>query len=98
MTENGLALVALFALTVPLIAVATYPLYMLRGLDGRGRLVAVVYVVLAGMLLDIFSLSFFGAVFPNLSPAAIPYFGAWLLWAYAFILLTGLFPARRSEG
>ena len=39
-----------FALTVPLIAIATYPVYRARKLEPSERLVAAVYMVLPGML------------------------------------------------
>jgi hypothetical protein len=55
-----------FALTVPLIAIATYPVYPARKLAPSERLVAAVYMVLPGMLLDVLSVLFFPLVFPNL--------------------------------
>lgn len=88
------ALTVLFLLTVPLVVLVAYPLYSYKNVRGGERLLAAVCLALPGMVLDVVSLSFFEAVFPNLSPDAAGYFGAWLLWAYFLVLITGLFPAR----
>ena len=53
------------------------------------------------MLLDVLSLSFFETIFPNpfvLSASATAVFGAWLLWAYSLILVTGLSPNSLYKG
>ena len=94
---GGLLLFVVFVLTVPGIAALMYPLYASRGLGGRDRLLAAVCVMLPGMVLDVFALAFFGVVYPNLGSATAPYFGAFLLWAYALVLVTGLFPTRTSR-
>lgn len=91
-----IALVATtFVLTVPVIAAATYPVYTMWRLGAAERPAAAAFVAIPGMFLDILSLSFFETAFPNL--AALPasadaLFGAWLLWAYGLILLTGFVP------
>ena len=61
------------------------------------RPAAAACIALPGMLLDTLSLSFFGSAFPNLhalSASADALFGAWLLWVYGLILLTGVLPLR----
>ena len=88
------AMVTLSVLVVPGVAALAYPVYAFRGLDGRGRLLAAVCAVLPGMVLDVIALSFFGAVYSNLSADVAPRFGALLLWAYALILFEGFFPVR----
>lgn len=94
---DGVRLVVLFVATVPGVAALMYVLYARKGLDGRKRAMAAVCVVLPGMLLDVFALAFFRAVYPNLEFAAAPVFGAFLLWAYALVLLTGFLPARAGR-
>lgn len=87
--------VAVFVLTGPLIAGAVYPAYALRNLPDEDRPAAAVCIALPGMLIDVFALAFFGTLFPNLSAlsdASDALFGAWLLWAYGLILVTGIFP------
>lgn len=88
---------ATFVLTAPVIALAIYPAYAVVGVDAAERPAAAALVVLPGMLLDVLSLFFFGTSFPNLSvlsASADALFGAWLLWAYGLILLSGFFPRR----
>lgn len=90
-------MVVVLILTVPSIAVLMHLLYARKGLDGRGRVVAAVFMVLPGMLLDVVALAFFGVLYPNMGPEAAPFFGAFLLWAYALVLLTGFFPAQAGR-
>lgn len=78
-----------FALAVPLIATLTYPI---RRVAPSERPIAAVYMVLPGMLLDVFSVVFFPLVFPNLPPTAVQPFSAFLLWGYGLMLLTGFIP------
>lgn len=92
-------IIATFVLTVPLIAAVTYPAYAVGKLTDTGRPAAAVCVALPGMLLDVLGLAFFEMIFPNfasLSTSSDAVFGAWLLWAYGLILITGIFP-RHSE-
>lgn len=84
-----------FLVTVPLIAAVTYRVYDQRGVEPSERLTAAVCIALPGMLLDVLSFSFFAAAFPNLSEiSAGALFGAWVLWAYGLILISGLFPRQ----
>ena len=86
-----LRLAVLCLLTVPGIAALMHILYASKGLDGRDRLLAATCAMLPGMLLDVLAFAFFGVGYPNIQLAAAPYFGAFLLWAYALVLLTGRF-------
>lgn len=94
---GGIRLVAVLMLTVPGIAALMCLLYTREGLDGRGRILAAVFMVLPGMLLDVVALAFFGVVYPNMGSEVASLFGAFLLWAYALVLLTGFFPARAGR-
>ena len=81
-----------FGVTVPLIAVATYPIYSWRNVEPSQRLIAAMYAVLPGMLLDVFVVLFFPYVFPNLLPERVALYSAWLFWGYSLALLTGFVP------
>ena len=94
---DELRLAVVCVLTVPGIAALMYILYASRELDGRDHLLAAACTVLPGMLLDVFALALFGVFYPNMQLAAAPSFGAFLLWAYALVLLTGLFPMWASR-
>lgn len=91
-------LILIFIATIPLIAVATYPVYESKKICFSERPLAAILIALPGMLLDIFSVLFFRSVFPNLLPAAITYFSVTLLWGYSLILLTGFDLNQKKSG
>ncbi len=49
-----------------------------------------VCIVAPGMLMDTFTVGFFGSVFPNMNPSVAYIFGAHLLWIY-FVGITSAF-------
>jgi hypothetical protein len=95
--ENALLLLLSYLLVVPLIFLLTYPLYKLKGLKKDERLKAVIFIALPGMFIDTIVLVIFPEVFTNLPVESDRYFGSWLLWAYSWILLTGVPLKRREE-
>lgn len=86
---NSLSLFITFILAIPLITLATYPYYYFRKIPKSERLLSSVQIALPGMILDIFSILYFNKVFSNLHTDSLPYFAAWLLWAYSLILISG---------
>ena len=72
-------------------------LYRLGDVATTDRLRAVSLVVTPGLLLDVFTLGFFGTVFPNMALASAPYFGSWLFLAYGFALTIGLWMGRHQR-
>ncbi|MEC2075281.1 DUF5367 family protein [Metabacillus fastidiosus] len=89
LVPNVLILMMTFLVTIPLIITVTFPLYKFKKVDNDDVMKAAVSIALPGMLLDIISFLNFGAVFPNLPANGSIYFGAWLLFAYSLILMTG---------
>lgn len=83
-----------FLLTVPLIAAVTIPIYDWRRVNLFDRPAAAILMCLPGLLIDVVLLAWFETVYPNLEGGGA-LFGAWLLWAYALVLLTGLFRVNR---
>jgi len=63
--------------------------------DRRGD--AAICLALPGMLLDAVTTYFFASLFPNLSPNTVSAFGAWLLWGYVLVLVTGLVAGRARK-
>jgi len=55
-----------------------------------------IYLAVPGMLLDVLTTYFFPQVFPNMLPSLDGPFGAWLLWGYAIVLMTGVITSRFS--
>lgn len=86
---NVLLLLITFILAIPLITLATYPYYYFRKIPESKRLMSSVQIALPGMILDIFSVIYFNKVFLNLHIDSLPFFAAWLLWAYSLILFSG---------
>ena len=91
--EQPTALMALWVVTV--VAMLGLPLYLFRwqGLARPQRFEAAILLVVSGMILDAFAVEAFELVFPNMSVSAAGSFGAWLLMAYASVLLAAFLPS-----
>lgn len=83
-----------FLATIPLIAVVTIPVYDWRRVNLVDRPIAAILLCLPGLLIDVPVLAEFDLVYPNLEGGGA-LFGAWLLWSYALVLITGLLPYNR---
>ena len=75
---------------VGLLGASLYLFHRYR-LNAAQRYQAAVLMVISGMVLDAFA-----AVFPNMPASAAGSFGAWLLWAYASVLLAAILPLARQ--
>lgn len=58
-------------------------------LDQSDYFKAAILLVVPGMILDSVVMVSFGMVFPNLVPSSDSAIASWLLWSYAFVLLSG---------
>jgi len=85
-----------FGLIVPGIPWLMLALFQFRGTAPQDRPKAALLVAVPGMLLDLFTLSFHRFVFPGISEGNFHLFFVWLMWAYAMILLAGLYSSRRT--
>jgi len=90
LTENPLVMIGLYLLVVPLLGLIAQVVFQKYQLNQAQRIEAAVWMVLPGMLLDTICIQFFAQVFPNLPIKADAPFGAWLMWAYASVLVFGL--------
>jgi Family of unknown function (DUF5367) len=95
--ENLSMMILLFVAMVPLMAIAIYPLYHQRKITFSERPLAAIYLMLPGMVLDVFSVLFFSQIFPNLLPEAIKLFSALLFWGYAVGFMTALIPLNVKQ-
>lgn len=93
--DNSFSLLLIFAAAVPTMAAAIYPIYSLKRVSPSQRPLAAIFIVLPGMVLDVFSVLLFPVVYPNLSPTAVASFSAILLWGYSLLLLTSFLPPIR---
>ena len=89
-----LALIWIFSF-VGLLGVSLY-LFHRRRLNAAQRYQAAVLMVISGMILDAFATEGFAAIFPNMPASSAGSFGAWLLWAYASVLLAAILPLIRQ--
>lgn len=69
-------------------------LFRWRKLDRSQRFEAAVLLVISGMVLDAFITEGFASFFPNMPAGAASSFGAWLLLAYASVLIAAIIPQR----
>ncbi|MBW4671887.1 MAG: DUF5367 domain-containing protein [Cyanomargarita calcarea GSE-NOS-MK-12-04C] len=81
-----------FVAAVPLMAAITYSIYSWRKVEAKARLMAIMYVLLPGMMLDTFTVLFASDVFPNLTSEGVRIFSACLLWAYGLGFMTAFIP------
>ena len=95
--DNWWRLGLLFVTAFPLVGAVTYPFYIWRGIATEDYATAAICIAVPGMVLDIDVLLFFDWIFPHMEEGADVLFSAWLLWAYALILLTGLFPLATEK-
>jgi hypothetical protein len=95
-TNPGLV-IAVFVSAVPLMAMATYPVYRWLGIPRDLRGSAAALTSLPGMFLDVLVVLFASTVFPSMDQSAVVTFGALLLFGYAVVLLTGFVPTSRRS-
>lgn len=91
---NPVAVVGVFAATVPLMWGLAVGVFRWRGLTGVARREAAVLLVVPGMLVDAVSTALFSVVYPNMNLAAAGLFGGLLLLAYATVLVAGFLSGR----
>lgn len=71
-------------------------LFNWRRLERPQRIEAAALLVIPGMLLDALATQGFAGFFPNMPATAAGSFGAWLLMAYACVLIAAFLPIERS--
>jgi len=81
-----------YILTVPAMAALAAGLLRFHGVRGDGRGRAVAALLLPVVVLDTGALLVFGTLFPNLGSGSLGLLAAWLLVAYAGVLLAVFVP------
>ncbi|MBD2773931.1 DUF5367 domain-containing protein [Iningainema tapete] len=71
-----------------------YGIFRWQKVQPQQRRDVAICLAIPGMLLDVLTTYFFAQVFPNMSPWADGPYGAWLLWGYAILLLTGVITSQ----
>lgn len=96
--EEPAALALIWITTALGLAFIARLLFRWQGLRRAQRFEAAVLMVISGMTLDAFLTEGFAVVFPNMSADAAGSFGAWLLLAYASVLLAPFWPPGADAG
>lgn len=92
---DRLSMAGMFLASIALLPPLIY--FLLQKVQPQQRIEALLWLTIPSMLLDVDTIYFFAQAFPNLSPAASSAFGAWLLWSYAIVLITGLVMNRSNR-
>ncbi|MBD2090044.1 DUF5367 domain-containing protein [Microcoleus sp. FACHB-1515] len=90
--ESRLSMGGMFLFSIAFLPPLIY--FFLQKVQPQQQLEALLWLSIPSMLLDVDTTYFFAQAFPNLSPAAVGAFAAWLLWSYAIVLITGLAMSR----
>ena len=95
--EDLAVMIVIYIATVVGILAVAFGLFRWQNLTQQQQIPAAVLLALPGMFLDVVSIEFFEDIFPNMETMADGPFGAWLLWAYALVLLSAFIPNKSVE-
>jgi hypothetical protein len=79
-----------YLLVVPALWAIAKGLFHYFKLQGGQAVYASVLMVLPGMFFDTFIIQFFSTLLPNMPAASASSFGAWLMWCYVWVLISGI--------
>lgn len=97
LVDNVPVMVFLYLMLIPALGfIATWTFNVCRIGNPESAKAAAV-MVLPGMLLDVLCIQFFEEVFPNLPVIYSKTFGAWLMFAYAIVLIAGLVRKKQDN-
>ncbi|ERJ59047.1 DUF5367 family protein [Sphingobacterium paucimobilis] len=88
--ENTWVMIGLYLLLLPALGLLATTVFNKFKLDNLESVKSAAIMVLPGMLLDTVCIQFFEKVFPNMPESYSKTFGAWLMFAYAIVLIAGL--------
>ena len=95
LTDNPIVLTTLYISVIPFLGLVATHVFNRYNLGKLESIQSAVIMVLPGMIFDSFCIEFFALVFPNLPETDGATFGSWLMWAYAIVLVFGLFRKDR---
>lgn len=90
MVDNLLVMSVLYIILVPALGFVATTVFNKCGLDNLHSVKSAAVMVLPGMLLDVVCVQFFEVFFPNMPEIYSKSFGAWLMCAYAIVLVFGI--------
>lgn len=86
---------AFYALVIPLMVLVTYPIYRAFSITRNARPTAAAMMSIPGMFLDVGLVLGAKHAFPAMTTEMVVNFGAILLFGYAVVLVTGVYPPPR---
>ena len=92
--DSNFSMIASFLFSLFFLPPLAYSLFNWQNVEPVVRKDAAICLAIPGMLLDVMATYFFPYFFPNMSSGANGVFGAWLLWGYAIVLITGLLTSQ----
>ena len=92
--DQPAVLATIWLVTASAMLLLSLLLFRWRKLKRAQRFEAAVLLVISGMVLDAGITEGFAAFFPNMPASAASSFGAWLLLAYASVLIAAFIPRR----
>lgn len=95
--NSNLSMVSSFLFSLVGLPLLVYAIFQWKRVPLHQRQEAAICLAIPGMLLDVVTTYCFAQAFPNILPTADGAFGAWLLWGYAIVLMTGLIASRSSK-
>jgi len=96
LTENAIVVAGLYIATGIALFIVAQVIFRWQSLNNSQQIEASALLVLPGMIADAIVILFFTQVFPNMPLQADGTFGAWLLWAYASVLIAGFVTRNTS--
>ncbi|MBW4517022.1 MAG: DUF5367 domain-containing protein [Timaviella obliquedivisa GSE-PSE-MK23-08B] len=94
---SNLSMISSFLFSLTCLPLLVYVIFQWQKVPPHQRPEAAMYLAIPGMLLDVVTTYLFRQAFPNILSTANGAFGAWLLWGYAIVLVTGLVTSRNSK-
>jgi Family of unknown function (DUF5367) len=95
--ENNVSMGGSFLFSLLCLPPIAYGLFQWKKVQPNQRRDAAICLAIPGMLLDVVTTYFFAQVYPNVLPSADGAYGAWLLWGYALVLITGFITGQTSK-
>lgn len=95
--ESNLSMGASFLFSLLFLPLLVYSLFRWQKVQPHQRMTVTVCLAIPSMLLDVVTAYFFAQVYPNVLPSADGAYGAWLLWGYAIVLLTGAIASQNDK-
>ena len=95
--ESNLSMGGSFLFSLLCLPPLAYGLFQWQKVQPNQRRDAAICLAIPGMLLDVLTTFFFAQVYPNLLPTADGAYGAWLLWGYALVLITGFITGQTRK-